>query len=84
MYASSNLMARFAHRFVAHRSDDANKPMLAKNPLIMVLVDVRSSPNVGQLMRTADAVACEKFVCVGITPTPDGLGGSKVKKGEGG
>ena len=71
-------MVRFARR-----SDDDNKPTLAKNPIIMVLVDVRSSPNVGQLLRTADAVACEKFVCVGITPTPDGLGGSKVKKGEG-
>jgi len=46
----------------------------------VVLLDVRSSSNVGQLLRTADAVACEKFVCVGITPSPDGLGGAKVRK----
>lgn len=66
---------------VLRNSDDSSAAMnISKNPLVVVLVDVRSSSNVGQLLRTADAVAAEKIVCVGITPTPGGLGGNKVKK----
>jgi tRNA G18 (ribose-2'-O)-methylase SpoU len=84
---TSNQISHLVDRHRASRSQvlrNSDAPSSAsnitKNPLVVVLVDVRSSSNVGQILRTADAVAAEKIVCVGITPTPDGLGGNKVRK----
>ncbi|WP_181304787.1 RNA methyltransferase [Rufibacter sp. XAAS-G3-1] len=41
-----------------------------KNPLVLVLDNVRSLHNVGSAFRTADAFAAEKIYLCGITGTP--------------
>ena len=41
-----------------------------KNPIVIVLDDVRSMNNVGSVFRTADAFRVEKLYLCGITPTP--------------
>lgn len=41
-----------------------------KNPLVIVLDNVRSMNNVGSAFRTADAFLCEKIVLCGITAQP--------------
>src|SRR5688572_5111934 len=43
---------------------------LDKNPLVLVLDNVRSLHNVGSTFRTADAFAVEKIYLCGITGTP--------------
>jgi len=43
---------------------------IAKNPLVIVLDNVRSMNNVGSAFRTADAFLCEKIVLCGITAQP--------------
>jgi len=43
---------------------------IAKNPLVLVLDNVRSMNNVGSAFRTADAFLCEKIVLCGITARP--------------
>lgn len=42
----------------------------AKQPLVLVLDNVRSGLNVGSIFRTADAFAVEKIVLCGITAQP--------------
>jgi tRNA G18 (ribose-2'-O)-methylase SpoU len=42
----------------------------AKNPLVIVLDNVRSMNNVGSAFRTADAFLCQKIVLCGITAQP--------------
>lgn len=49
-------------------------------PLILVLDNVRSANNVGNLFRTADAVGCSFVITVGITPHPNGNGAEKLAK----
>jgi tRNA G18 (ribose-2'-O)-methylase SpoU len=41
-----------------------------KNPVVIVLDNVRSMNNVGSAFRTADAFLCEKIVLCGITAQP--------------
>ena len=41
-----------------------------KNPLVVVLDNVRSHHNVGAVFRTCDAFACERMLLCGITGTP--------------
>jgi 23S rRNA (guanosine2251-2'-O)-methyltransferase len=41
-----------------------------KNPIIIILDDVRSMQNVGAIFRTADAFAIEAIYLCGYTPTP--------------
>ncbi len=41
-----------------------------KNPLVLLLDDIRSMHNVGSFFRTADAFAVEKIVLCGITAQP--------------
>ncbi len=41
-----------------------------KNPLVIVLDNIRSMHNVGSAFRTADAFLCEKIVLCGITAQP--------------
>lgn len=41
-----------------------------KNPIIIILDDVRSMQNVGAIFRTADAFAAEAIYLCGYTPTP--------------
>ncbi|MCF0207698.1 MAG: RNA methyltransferase [Bacteroidales bacterium] len=43
---------------------------LKKNPLVVVLDNVRSHHNVGAVFRTCDAFACEQLLLCGITGTP--------------
>jgi len=42
----------------------------AKNPLVIVLDNIRSRHNVGSALRTADAFLCEKIYLCGITAQP--------------
>jgi len=42
----------------------------AKNPVILVLDNIRSAVNVGSAFRTADAFNIEEIILLGITPTP--------------
>ena len=41
-----------------------------KNPITIVLDNVRSGFNVGSIFRTADAFLIEKIILCGITATP--------------
>ena len=41
-----------------------------KNPLVIVLDNIRSMNNIGSAFRTADAFLCEKIVLCGITAQP--------------
>lgn len=41
-----------------------------KNPIVLILDNVRSGLNVGSIFRTADAFALEKIILCGITPQP--------------
>ena len=41
-----------------------------KNPLVVVLDNVRSHHNVGAVFRTCDAFVCERLLLCGITGTP--------------
>ncbi len=41
-----------------------------KNPIVIVLDNIRSAMNVGSFFRTADAFACERIVITGFTPQP--------------
>jgi 23S rRNA (guanosine2251-2'-O)-methyltransferase len=41
-----------------------------KNPLVIVLDNIRSRHNVGSAFRTADAFLCEKILLCGITAQP--------------
>lgn len=41
-----------------------------KNPITVVLDNVRSGLNVGSLFRTCDALAIERIILLGITPQP--------------
>jgi tRNA G18 (ribose-2'-O)-methylase SpoU len=41
-----------------------------KQPIILVLDNIRSSYNVGAIFRTADGLSVEKLFLCGITPTP--------------
>jgi 23S rRNA (guanosine2251-2'-O)-methyltransferase len=51
-----------------------------KFPIIIVLDNVRSALNVGNIFRTADASGCQEIITVGITPHPGGNGADKVQK----
>ncbi|MFZ5553614.1 MAG: RNA methyltransferase [Bacteroidota bacterium] len=41
-----------------------------KNPLVVVLDNIRSHHNVGSIFRTADAFRIEKIILCGFTPVP--------------
>jgi len=41
-----------------------------KNPIVVVLDNVRSAMNVGSVFRSADAFALEQIILTGITPQP--------------
>ncbi|MFZ1705822.1 MAG: TrmH family RNA methyltransferase [Saprospiraceae bacterium] len=41
-----------------------------KNPIVVILDNVRSAMNVGSFFRTCDAFAVEKLILTGITATP--------------
>lgn len=41
-----------------------------RNPVTVVLEDVRSALNVGAIFRTCDAIRAEKLILTGITPYP--------------
>jgi len=43
---------------------------ISKNPIIIVLDNIRSMNNVGSAFRTADAFLCEKIMLCGITAQP--------------
>lgn len=43
---------------------------LPKNPVIVILDNVRSAHNVGSVFRTCDAFLIQKLYLCGITPTP--------------
>jgi len=43
---------------------------VVKNPIVVVLDNLRSMHNVGSAFRTADAFLCEKIVLCGITAQP--------------
>ena len=68
-----------------HREQEANRNEWLRNhdrtlselpfastrfPLTLVLDNVRSAHNVGNLLRAAEAARCERVFCCGITPTP--------------
>ncbi len=43
---------------------------VSKNPIVIVLDNIRSRHNVGSAFRTADAFLCEKILLCGITAQP--------------
>lgn len=49
-------------------------------PIIVVLDNLRSAANVGNIFRTADATGCRLVITTGITPHPNGNGAQKVQK----
>lgn len=52
------------------RKQASEMPEAPKNPIILILDDVRSMQNVGAIFRTADAFAVEAIYLCGYTPTP--------------
>lgn len=46
---------------------------------VLILCDIRSTHNVGAILRTADAVGIEKVYLVGVTPSPIDRFGRPVK-----
>ncbi|CEM37799.1 unnamed protein product [Vitrella brassicaformis CCMP3155] len=56
------------------RNQDSTRPKLreagGRNPLVVVLDNVRSAHNVGSIIRTAEAGGVERVVVCGITPHP--------------
>lgn len=58
------------------RNDELNRltgeeiKKVDKNPLVIVLDNIRSRHNVGSAFRTADAFLCEKIILCGITAQP--------------
>src|SRR5688572_26800981 len=42
----------------------------AKNPIVVVLENIRSMHNVGSVFRTADAFLINKIILTGYTPAP--------------
>lgn len=53
-----------------NRLSDDDYKAAAKNPIVLVLDDIRSHENVGAFFRTADAFCVEKIILCGITPCP--------------
>jgi 23S rRNA (guanosine2251-2'-O)-methyltransferase len=51
-----------------------------KYPIIIILDNVRSAMNVGNIFRTIDATNCEAIYTIGITPHPYGNGHDKLIK----
>lgn len=43
---------------------------IQKNPITIILDNIRSKNNVGSIFRTADAFICQKIYLCGITPPP--------------
>ena len=43
---------------------------IIRNPVIVILEDIRSALNVGAIFRTCDAILAEKLYLLGITPYP--------------
>lgn len=43
---------------------------LKLHPLVLLLDNVRSAYNVGNILRTAETAAVERVICCGLTPTP--------------
>ncbi len=62
------------HRKLKNSELDRKSPeefkSASKNPLIIVLDDIRSLNNIGSVFRTADAFLVEKIFLCGITATP--------------
>jgi len=46
------------------------KEVVKQNQIELVLLDIRSTYNVGAMFRTADAVGVSKIILAGITPAP--------------
>ena len=46
------------------------KEMVKQNQIELILLDIRSTYNVGAMFRTADAVGVSKIILAGITPAP--------------
>jgi tRNA G18 (ribose-2'-O)-methylase SpoU len=44
---------------------------MKRNPFVIILNDIRSTLNVGAILRTADAVLAQKVYLCGITATPE-------------
>lgn len=44
---------------------------MARNSIIIILNDIRSTLNVGAMFRTADAILAEEIIVSGITATPE-------------
>lgn len=69
-----------SHKAEWIRHHDQVQKQIQRFPLILVLDNVRSATNVGNLFRTADAVGCSSVITVGITPHPNGSGAEKLAK----
>jgi 23S rRNA (guanosine2251-2'-O)-methyltransferase len=57
-----------------------NQQIPTKFPIVLVLDNVRSAYNVGNIFRTADATNIGAVYTVGITPHPNGNGDDKLQK----
>lgn len=53
-----------------HRVDVDTYKQSEKNPVVIVLDNIRSMNNIGSVFRTADAFKIEKIILCGITATP--------------
>ena len=62
----------FVQKSAAEHARPAPEVALAspRNPLVLVLENIRSGGNVGSVLRTADCVLAEEVLLVGYTPSP--------------
>ncbi|MDC0980390.1 TrmH family RNA methyltransferase [Bdellovibrionales bacterium] len=62
-------------------SEDQLPSRALKNPLYLILENIRSAFNVGTILRTADCLGVTEILFVGYTPTPDSPGVKKSALG---
>jgi len=60
-----------------HAQSERTQRGIELHPLVLVLDNVRSAYNVGNILRTAETAAVLRVVCCGLTPTPPH---DKIKK----
>lgn len=66
---------------VAQRLTESDANTLPRQPLVVVLQNIRSLYNVGSIFRTADAMRVAELVLTGYTPSPPNIAISKTALG---
>ena len=66
--------------WIRHHDSEDTQLSVHTFPLMLLLDNLRSANNVGNLLRTADAAGVRHVLTCGITPHPGGNGADKLRK----